>query len=151
MILRLLFPIFLMLTVFLLLIQTLNLTKFEANGTIGSGFLPMALAFLLIILLAMESFSVFSNESKKETKETKGTANNLSQQLLFMGLIILTLIMVNVLGMLISLGLFIFVVLFKMEKRSLINSAFFSLISIFILYITFVKLLSISFPMGLLD
>lgn len=152
MVLRLLFPIFLIFAVFVLLIQSLKLPTFTPNGMIGPGFLPLALALLIIGLLTIEAFSVFWKDRKREKKEkNRNSFGRFKQQLFFLAAVILTLGLVNVLGMLISLGLFTFVILYKMENRSLINSGVFSILSIVLVYVIFEVLLGISFPMGMLN
>ncbi|OLO38033.1 hypothetical protein BTR23_12860 [Alkalihalophilus pseudofirmus] len=152
MVLRLLFPIFLIFAVFILLTQSLKLPIFTANGMIGPGFLPMVLALLIIFLLVIEFVSIYWKRQQNENKDGRTISSiTISKQVFFMIAVILTLGLVNVIGMLISLGLFIFVILFMMEKRSLINSGVFSLLSIVIIYIIFDVLLGISFPMGMLN
>ncbi|MDV2685592.1 tripartite tricarboxylate transporter TctB family protein [Alkalihalophilus lindianensis] len=150
--LRLLFPICFILGVTILLFQSLKLPVLASNGVIGPGFLPMVLALLIITLLAIEGFSVFWNERKQESQKEGGRSSiAVSTQLFFLVAIVLTLALVYVVGMLISLGLFIFVILNQLEKRTLFHSSVFSIVSILVIYVIFDVLLGISFASGMLS
>ncbi|MEQ6388040.1 tripartite tricarboxylate transporter TctB family protein [Bacillaceae bacterium S4-13-58] len=148
---RLLFPVFLAICILILLVQALNLTLFDSNGMIGPGFLPVCIAILILSLLGIDLFSSIRNQQKKETEDQKGSPKKFSYQLIYLIAISLTLVLSNILGMLISLGLFIFFILFNFEKRPLLESGVFAIISILIIYVVFDVLLGISFPKGFLD
>ena len=148
MIIRMLFPIFLMLSITVLLIQSLKLDIFTNSGVIGPGFLPLVLSILIIVILIIEVLVIIK---KKESNPHQAHNKKGLRQVIFVISIILTLILIKFFGMLISLGLFIFITLLTLEKRSLMNSILFSLISLLVIYIIFDRFLGVSLTKGILN
>lgn len=140
-------------TLFFLLISLVGLISsfeldFFSGGTIGPGLMPQMISILLLILILAQAVVVM--KGKKEEKDPVTQGSTFKKHILLIALIICTLLFAEKIGLLLSLGILIFLASFFIEKLSLIKTIVFTLVTMIMLYLIFVQWLGINLPLGIL-
>ncbi|MFY0545905.1 tripartite tricarboxylate transporter TctB family protein [Brevibacillus sp. H7] len=146
------FSLFLLIFVGIFWKASLDLPLTEYNGSLGVGFFPLIISTILSILTICYAVKVFVRKYdgvKTEDKEEKNKRSIFQNQLVFVFFLIVCLALTEVIGMLISLGLFVLVSLWFIEKMSFYRSIMFSAILMLSIYVVFEKCLGIVLPIGL--
>lgn len=137
---------FLLLLGVLGLIGSLNLDLMSREGAPGPGLWPLLLSIILIFLSAG---SIITSKMKgKENSQPFFIREYLPKQILFIIILIISFLLINVVGMLISIGLLAFVTLLKIEGKSWMNSLVSSVLSVLVMYLIFDYWLGLTLPTG---
>src|SRR5699024_7366033 len=141
------FAIFIFLLVLVFFIGTFQYSMFSTRSVIGEGFLPRTLSFIIICLVAIYIWKAFRNRSKFNnvrvgTPEKKVVKN----QILLLVMLVGCLFLINILGMLLSLGLFIVLSLRYLERISWKISIIFGVGGVVAIFLIFIQGLGIRLP-----
>lgn len=145
-----LFSSFILLVSLVCLYASTKLNIFHRGGEIGPGFLPLALSSLLAILSVIYLLRTLIHP--KMAKRVKSTLikKNVKSNIWFLVILIICLSMTPVFGMLVSLGVFSFVILSTIEKVVWYRSAIFSCLLLSGIHIIFSVFLEMKIPIGIL-
>ena len=120
----------------------------SGSGGIGSAFLPRVLSGVLICLSLIYIYEVFMQKKFIENGEASFKEIYL-KQFIFIFSLFLGLFLVEIIGLLVTWGVFLIGGLYYFERISLIKSTIFSVVTIICLYFIFVQWLKVSFPTGI--
>ncbi|MGM8365211.1 tripartite tricarboxylate transporter TctB family protein [Virgibacillus sp. W0181] len=140
------FTIFLLVISIVGLFTSLKLDIIHRGGEMGPGFLPLVLSSLLIVLILVYLFSNlarFKNKSSSKKRENKIVYY---PHIIFIFMLIISLALIPLFGMLVSLGIFSFVILLMIEKLTWYKSLIFSILLIIGIYFIFDFLLGMKIP-----
>jgi hypothetical protein len=114
---------------------------------VGAAFVPR---IILFFLLCLSLYYVWTNFKKQpdEQQESSSPPKIVKKQMTLAIMLALCLAVIPLLGMLVSLGLFLIFALHYFENISWVKSLAFSVISIIVMYLLFVKWLKIILPNG---
>jgi uncharacterized membrane protein len=119
----------------------------NVNG-IGAAFVPRIILFFLLCLSVYYVWTKF----KKQTDEQQASSSSptvVKKQMTLAIMLVLCVAVIPLLGMLVSLGLFLIFALRYFENIPWVKSIAFSVISIIVMYLLFVKWLKIILPYGI--
>ncbi|WP_428912403.1 tripartite tricarboxylate transporter TctB family protein [Niallia sp. Krafla_26] len=138
--------LFLMSTVFF--VASFNLSMTVTGGLLGAGFFPRVISVLVMIMTLFYFITTFRNNDKQETSKPIDK-QKVKVQLLFCLALLVTLALINLLGMLVSLGLFMIAILKFFEKMSWRRSIIFTIAMMVLIHVVFVRWLGLVMPTGL--
>ncbi len=122
----------------------------EGNG-IGVAFLPRLISLMLLILISIYIYSVFNGKLLHENRKSEPFIKSVvAKQISMVFSLLLCLFLIDILGMISTLGVFLIGALHYIEKVSWVRSIIFSVLTIISLYFIFVKWLNIILPSGFL-
>lgn len=121
------------------------------NGLLGAGFFPQVISIILMIMILIYLIGLFRKGNVKQENSNIIDKEKIKKQVLFSGALIVTLLLINVVGMLISLGIFTVIILKTFEKMSWRRSIVFSFITMIILHLVFVNWLGLVLPTGMIS
>ena len=121
-----------------------------SNGLLGAGFFPKVITVILAILLVSYLLSTYSKANQGIAKPAaKRSKQSILNQVIFTSSLLIALALIEFLGMLVTLGLFLFAMLIIIEKISYTRSILFSAATTVCLYIIFVRWLGLVLPWGI--
>jgi len=129
-------------------IRSFQYNAFSNICGVGPAFFPRAVSIIFICLTAANIWSLLRNKSFSNSKGIF-KKENVFQQVFFIIAIIVTLFLINILGMLLSLFLFLVVGLHYFEKVSWLKSAVVGVVLTIGIYLIFVKWCNLSLPSGI--
>lgn len=115
---------------------------------IGEAFVPRIVSAILICLVGLYVWGVFKGKVIGASDEDP-TKKMIINQIALAVLLFVSLFLINILGMLPTLGLFILVSLHYLERVSWLKSVVFTVVSIVSMFIIFDQLLGIRLPQGI--
>lgn len=124
---------------------------FSSTIGVGEGFLPRIISISLFLCIVLYVLTSFFQNRITDSNYYKFTfiKSTVIKQLIMGTMIIVSLFLINIIGMLSTLALLILFSLHYMEKLSWSKSIISSAISTLFLYLIFVKWLNISLPDGI--
>lgn len=137
--------LFILSSIFLFISFGLPLTSMNI-GALGAGFFPRIISILLVVLSGFYFIQILRNKPDKDAESLKKEA--VLKQIAIIILLIATLLLTQILGMLFSIGIFMFVTLTLILKIQKVNSFLFTILILVIMYIIFVIWLEASLPKG---
>ncbi|MDS9470922.1 tripartite tricarboxylate transporter TctB family protein [Sporosarcina pasteurii] len=143
------FSFLLLIIVAVFLIASFQYEMFSTVGGVGGAFLPRSLAVILLILVGYYVWSVSRNKSTAASAEDLPIKKVVIKQFLLALTFYLTLFLINKLGMLTTLGLFLIGSLYYFENNSWRKSILIGTVTIICVYFIFVHWLNIILPSGL--
>lgn len=143
------FIIGLLLLVGSLFVQSLDLPMFMNNGLMAAGFLPRVLSIFLICLLIFYFIkTIYDKQNNEKGDEVpKGAA---FKQIFFIASLAVSIFLVKLIGIILTMGVFVLITLMIVEKISFFRAVLFSLACMLCVYFIFVFLLGIVLPKGTL-
>lgn len=146
-------PIILMVFSLFFLYQTLLIKKVSGVSVVGSGLFPQILLTLILIISATNVFNVW-RAGKKEGQVKSVKKLNHWAAVSTIAMLVVTVVLSNVLGFLLSSGLFLFFFALymtrKFDVRNLMKFAIFAVIVSVTIQYAFVDLLQLTLPSGIL-
>ncbi|MEK3934868.1 tripartite tricarboxylate transporter TctB family protein [Sporosarcina sp. FSL W7-1349] len=134
------------------LILSLMLPLGKGNGMIGAGFFPTAISAILLGLLLVNFIQTTKSKNKEQQEEVQGEQEELTGirkgQFIFLVSLVACLFLTDILGMLLSIGIFIVFTLYFIEKMSWRTSILFSTIFIVSVFFVFEKWFGLHIPKG---
>src|SRR5699024_8086845 len=111
------------------------------RGVLGPGFFPVMISTILILLLLLSLIISLKKLKKNTNDSTKPRVSKKTKfkRLNFVIVLLGSVALINVLGMLASLGIFLFVGLLFVEKLTWVKSLQFSLGMVLFIYFVFDK------------
>lgn len=158
-------PIILMVFSVFFLYQTLLIKKVSGVSIIGSGLFPQILLTLILIISATNVFNTWRAGKKEghiksvETVETVGCVKSVKKlnhwaALSTIAMLVITVVLSDILGFLLSSGLFLFFFALymtrKFDVRNLMKLGIFAIIVSVTIHYAFVGLLQLTLPSGIL-
>lgn len=148
---EILFSVLFFLVILVCFFQVIDLNIILSNGMFGSGLFPLAFTVVLMLLLLLHILNTIRARRKTPiTDQPPVDLRILLKQLFLVGSLILLIWLVNFLGMLITLGIFLLFSLRIIENVSWKRSAIFGLGGVICIYFVFVFCLGIDLPKGVL-
>lgn len=144
-----LFSLFVLISVSMFFFISFQYEMFSSIGGVGGAFLPRIISFLLLFLVSLYVWNVFRNKSSISNREDRSAKGIVTKQLFMAIILLVCLFLIDIFGMLPTLGLFLLISLHYIEKVTWVKSALFSVLIITFLYFIFVKWLNIILPSGL--
>ena len=139
------FILFIILFSVVILVKSIKL-PLKTQYTIGPGFLPMTVSILMIIVsIAI----IFQNYQKRESLKQKpmfGGRNDFTRLMLFFALLLISILLMNYLGIIIPLILFMIITFRFIEKYSWVTTLKVSIVSNIIFYLIFKVWLGVPLP-----
>lgn len=130
------------------LMMTFDLTfLLNKAGSMGPGFFPRITSGLLIVISIFYIIQLFK-ENAEQREQTVNKTVILKQATLLL-LLALCIYLTGIIGMLPSIGLFLFIILVIVEKMNWLKSLGFAILIIAIMYLLFESWLGVSLPKGL--
>lgn len=127
----------------------INTLQFRNLKLLGSGFFPTLVSVILVVCGIGLAISNYRNIKVKKN-ESLVDITILLKISRYIFLVILAVMLRNIFGLLLSLGLFVFVESIWIEKNSIKNSAIVAVLSIFFLFMIYSYFLNIPLPKGFL-
>lgn len=118
----------------------------DKSGSIGPGFFPRLTAGLLVLLSTIYVIQLFKDKAQKQ--EQKLDKIIIVKQVTLLTLLILCIFLSDIIGMLLSIILFLFIMLVTVLKVNWAKSLGFTILTFAIMYLIFEVLLGISLPKG---
>lgn len=146
------FALLMFLVVVVFFLRSIQYDFFSNNGLIGKGFFPSIFCVCLLVLVGFYFSNVYSNHSKSKTdvdSENVLTKRILIRQLLFFVSLCLSVFLIDLLGTMFTLALFILGMLRYVEKVSWLKSFFISVGTTACLYLIFIHWLNSNLPKGI--
>lgn len=131
-----------------LFIQSLDLQMLMSNGLISSGFLPRILSIFLILLIVFYLIDRFRH-IKINNQGNKIDIKSVIKQVLLIVSLFISIFLVKIVGMILTVGIFLLITLVIIEEMSWLRSAIFSLCTTLCIYIIFVSWLGLVLPKGI--
>ncbi len=119
------------------------------GGLLGAGFFPRVISIIIMIMTFIYFLSTFRNNNENQGTPKPIDKQKVKVQLIFCLSLIVTLLLISVLGMLVSLGLFMITILKLFEKMSWRRSIIFSAAMMILIQIVFVQWLGLVMPTGI--
>jgi hypothetical protein len=116
---------------------------------VGGAFLPRIVSLILLFLVGFYVWGVFRNKSTTDSNKDAPTKEQVMRQILLAIALLACLFFVEILGMLITLGLFLLFGLHYLEKISWVKSIVFSIVTMVCFFLLFVQWLNVRLPSGL--
>ena len=133
------------------LIAAMQFPMTVTGGLLGPGFFPQVISGLIVLLVLFHLGRLFVKRYYEKTEgQTIYEMPVFKKHLFFLLSLIVTFILIEYIGMFLSLGLFMIVILKTFEKMSWIRSIVFSIIIMLFLYLVFIYWLELVIPTGTL-
>lgn len=129
-------------------VKSFEYDAFSRISGVGPGFFSRGISFIFICLLVVNIISVIRNNSNSSSNNPFNKKSAI-QQILFLVTIIATLFLMKLLGMVLSLALFLIIGLRYFENISWLKSAFVSAVLTVGIYVIFVEWCNLSLPKGI--
>lgn len=140
------FCIAFLILVFSLFIQSLELTFMLPNGLISSGFFPTILSIIIMVLLVLYILELLIKRKKGQQSKETFSKEVVWKQIFVIAAMSFSLWLVQVLGMIFTIGLFLMSALVLVENMKWFRSAVFSVGSMLCIYLIFVVWLGMRIP-----
>ncbi len=127
-------------------LMSFQLDAFSNISGVGPALFPRGIALMLICLSAIDIWGVIRN---KPASVSKGNKEVVKLQIFFVITIIIAIFLINILGMLLTLALFLIVGLHYFEKLLWSKSLIISAVLTLGIYLIFVKCFDIILPSGI--
>lgn len=144
---QIVFSIVLLITVLSLFIEALNLKLFLPNGAFASGFFPISVSIVIMVLI-IPSLRLHNFKLRAIKAKLSSTKEALKMQVLLIVSLFTSILLTKYLGMLISLGLFLLITSVVIERLTWKRSFIFSVASIVCIYLIFQVWLNFELPRG---
>lgn len=142
------FVLFLLIVSSVFLVMSFGLPLYSMNvGALGSGFFPRIMSFLLVIFIGIYFIQTLRGKSDQQAEGLN--AQVLLKQILLIVFLIATLFLIQIIGMLPGIGLFMFIMLTFVLKIHWIRSLIFTLSVLIVMYGIFVLWLESPLPQGI--
>lgn len=129
------------------LVMSFDLVFFQNNnGSMGPGFFPRIIAGILVIFSAIYVFQLFKQKPEEQKQPVDKTI--VLKQIILLISLCLCIVLSNVIGMLVSIGLFLLFMLAIVERIDWKISIGLSVLIVAIMYVLFEVWLGISLPKG---
>jgi putative tricarboxylic transport membrane protein len=142
------FGIFLLLLCSVFVILSFELPLSSTNlGTVGSGFFPRIVSILLVIFIGL--YLIQSMRPKGYRREKRLDKRIRFQQIFLIVFLAVSIGLTQVIGMLASIGVFLFIMLTFVQKIPWIKALVFTLVVLMVMYAIFVLWLESPLPQGM--
>ncbi len=144
------FSLFLLLLMSLFIYASLELSVVTKFGKVGPGFFPVIIVASTTAMIAAYMISLFG--TGKNMVQHSGDAfarEDIGRQLYFLVLTLVSVALIDVLGILVSMVLFIAVVQITIEKATYFRAIGFAVSTIVLFYLVFEKALGLVLPYGI--
>ena len=140
--------IFIILIILFSVIILVNSTKLplKAEYTIGPGFLPMIVSILMILISIAILFQNYQKRESLKQKPMFDERNDFTRLMLFFALLLISILLMNYLGIIIPLILFMIITFRFIEKYSWVTTLKVSIVSNIIFYLIFKVWLGVPLP-----
>jgi putative tricarboxylic transport membrane protein len=130
------------------LIMSFGLPLYSTNvGAVGAGFFPRIISILLVIFICLHLIQMMRKNVKKP--EEGVDKKILFQQISLMVLLAVTIGLSQLIGMLASLGVFMFTILAFVQKTPWFKALTFTIVVLIMMYAIFVLWLESPLPLGI--
>lgn len=141
------FVLFLLIVSAVFLVMSFELPLYSMNvGALGSGFFPRIMSILLVILLGIYFIQLLRGKSDQQAEGLNKQV--VLKQIILVVALIATLFLVQIIGMLPSIGLFMFMMLTFVLKIHWLKSLIFTISVLIVMYGIFVLWLESPLPKG---
>jgi putative tricarboxylic transport membrane protein len=142
------FGFFLLLICSVFLIMSFGLPLYSTNvGAVGPGFFPRVITIMLVLLTCLHLIQIMR---KKVKKPEEGVDKKIVyQQISLMVFLAVTIGLSQLIGMLASIGVFMFTILAFVQKIPWIKALTFTIVVLIIMYAIFVLWLESPLPLGI--
>ncbi len=142
------FMLFLIIISCVFLVMSFGLPLYSMNvGALGSGFFPRIMSILLVVLLSIYFIQTLRGKSDEQAEELDKEV--VLKQIILIVLLIASLISTQIIGMLASIGLFMFITLVFIIKIQWLRSLIFTISVLIVMYGIFVLWLDSPLPLGI--
>ncbi|HLR51550.1 MAG TPA: tripartite tricarboxylate transporter TctB family protein [Candidatus Avamphibacillus sp.] len=117
---------------------------------VGAGFLPSITAFILLFLVIYYVLKVFRNKSTSANSNDTFTREIVIRQIILIISLFSCLFLVQILGMIITIGLFLIGTLHFLEKVSWVKSIVISTVITLCVFFLFTQWLNVKLPTGVM-
>lgn len=156
------FVSFLLLLSAFYVIYAFRLPLYSANGMIGAGFFPRMISVILFLLVCWYFIILLRRKTERHEKHEKNTSKRnqsnasqadsskktLMQQCILIIFLIACIALTNVIGILPTTGVFMFVMLAAVQRIPWMKSLIFSIAVLIVMYTIFDLWLGIALPKG---
>lgn len=130
------------------LIMSFGLPLYSTNvGAVGPGFFPRIISILLVFFIVLHLFQVMRVKFKKP--EEGPDKRILFQQIILIVFLAVSIGLTQLIGMLASIGLFMFVMLTFVQKIPWLKAIVFTIVVLIVMYSIFVLWLGSPLPLGI--
>ncbi|MGM0900267.1 MAG: tripartite tricarboxylate transporter TctB family protein [Bacillota bacterium] len=142
------FGFFLLLICSIFLIMSFGLPLYSTNvGAVGPGFFPRVISIMLVLLICLHLIQIMRKKLKKQEEEVDRKI--LFQQIYLMVFLAVTIGLTQLIGMLPSIGVFMFTILAFVQKTPWFKALTFTMVVLIMMYGIFVLWLESPLPLGI--
>lgn len=147
------FSLSILAVVLVFFIRSFQYNMFSPITGLGEAFVPRIVAILLLFFVLFYVWNVFQNKSESDSTDDREDIRLKKKakikQGLFLFMLIASFLLIEILGMIVSLGLFLIFSLRFIEKHSWFMSILVSVVTMVLLYLIFVKWVNVVLPSGM--
>lgn len=142
------FGFFLLFVCTVFLIMSFGLPVYSTNlGAVGAGLFPRIISILLFLFLCFHLFQIM--RLKKKEAEEQVDKKTRFQQIFLIVFLVLTIGLSYVIGMLASIGVFMFTILAFVQKIPWFKAFTFTIVVLIMMYVIFELWLDSPLPLGI--